>query len=132
MASSVFGLNIASSGMSAYRAYLNTTAHNIANANTGGTVDLTSYAKKTDLPTKTSQLTNDSGFLTSFTETDPTVPEYVKAITAEDIEKWNNAASSIAILEDKVSRLQSSTIKITNFECSSKRIKLLIYFNILR
>lgn len=28
-------------------------------------IDLTSYAKKTDLPTKTSQLTNDSGYLTS-------------------------------------------------------------------
>lgn len=27
-------------------------------------IDLTAYAKKTDLPTKTSQLTNDSGFLT--------------------------------------------------------------------
>ena len=36
MASSFFGLNIASSGMSAYRAYLNTTAHNIANAKTEG------------------------------------------------------------------------------------------------
>ena len=28
-------------------------------------IDLTSYAKKTEVPTKTSQLTNDSGFLTS-------------------------------------------------------------------
>ena len=27
-------------------------------------IDLTAYAKKTELPTKTSQLTNDSGFLT--------------------------------------------------------------------
>ncbi len=27
-------------------------------------IDLTSYAKKTDLPTKTSELTNDSGFIT--------------------------------------------------------------------
>lgn len=31
----------------------------------GENIDLTSYAKKTDLPTKTSQLTNDSGFLTN-------------------------------------------------------------------
>lgn len=36
----------------------------IANAATGGTVDLSSYAKKTDLPTRTGQLTNDSGFIT--------------------------------------------------------------------
>ena len=48
------------------------------------------YALKKDLPRNTSELNNDSGFLTSFTETDPTVPEHVKAITAEDIEKWNN------------------------------------------
>ena len=48
------------------------------------------YALKKDLPRNTSELNNDSGFLTSFTETDPTVPDYVKAITAEDIENWNN------------------------------------------
>lgn len=33
-------------------------------AETASAIDLTSYAKKTELPTKTSQLTNDSGFLT--------------------------------------------------------------------
>ncbi len=32
---------------------------------TGGNVDLTDYAKKTDLPTKTTQLINDSGFITN-------------------------------------------------------------------
>ncbi len=31
------------------------------------------------IPTKTSELTNDSGFLTSYTETDPTVPAWAKA-----------------------------------------------------
>ena len=31
-------------------------------------IDLTAYAKKSELPTKTSQLTNDSGFLTSVPE----------------------------------------------------------------
>ena len=40
------------------------------------------------VPTKTSQLTNDSGFITN--ETDPTVPSYVKAITLADINNWNN------------------------------------------
>ena len=48
------------------------------------------YALKKDLPRNTSELNNDSGFLTSFTEEDPTVPEHVKAITAEDISNWNN------------------------------------------
>ena len=38
-------------------------------------------AKKSDVPTKTSQLTNDSGFITGYTETDPTVPAWAKAST---------------------------------------------------
>ena len=32
-----------------------------------------------DIPTQVSQLTNDAGYLTSFTETDPTVPAWAKA-----------------------------------------------------
>lgn len=35
----------------------------------------------TDMPTKTSELTNDSGFITGYTETDPTVPAWAKAET---------------------------------------------------
>ena len=31
------------------------------------------------IPTKVSDLQNDSGFITSFTETDPTVPAWAKA-----------------------------------------------------
>ena len=31
------------------------------------------------IPTKTSELTNDSGFITGYTETDPTVPAWAKA-----------------------------------------------------
>ena len=34
---------------------------------------------KPTIPSKTSQLTNDSGFLTEFTESDPTVPAWAKA-----------------------------------------------------
>ena len=33
------------------------------------------------IPTKVSQLTNDSGYITSYTETDPTVPAWAKAST---------------------------------------------------
>lgn len=40
------------------------------------------------VPTKTSELINDSGFLTH--EVDPTVPYYVKQITQADINAWNN------------------------------------------
>ena len=35
------------------------------------TTTLTTYAKKTDIPTKLSELTNDSGYITTYTETDP-------------------------------------------------------------
>ena len=34
---------------------------------------------KAIIPTKTSDLTNDSGFITGYTETDPTVPSWAKA-----------------------------------------------------
>ena len=44
------------------------------------------------MPTKVSQLTNDSGFITGYTETDPTVPSHVKSITQSNITNWNNKA----------------------------------------
>lgn len=47
------------------------------------------------VPTKTSDLTNDSGFLTSFTETDPTVPSWAKAST-----KPTYTASEVGALPD--------------------------------
>ena len=45
------------------------------------TINVSSGAANFNVPTKTSHLTNDSGFLTSFTETDPTVPAWAKAET---------------------------------------------------
>lgn len=54
----------------------------IAEAELGGEeVDLSGYAQKSELPTKTSDLTNDSGFITEYTETDPTVPAWAKQPT---------------------------------------------------
>ena len=46
---------------------------------------------KERIPTKTSELTNDSNYITS--ESDPTVPQHVKNITEADISKWNNGGS---------------------------------------
>ena len=46
------------------------------------------YALTSDIPTSTSDLTNDSGFITN--ETDPTVPSHVKGITEQNITSWNN------------------------------------------
>ena len=53
------------------------------------------YAKSEDIPTKTSELTNDSGFMTSYTETDPTVPSWAKAST-----KPTYTASEVGALPD--------------------------------
>lgn len=43
--------------------------------------DVGALPSTTSIPSKTSDLTNDSGFLTSYTETDPTVPSWAKAST---------------------------------------------------
>lgn len=40
------------------------------------------------VPTKLSELQNNVGFITS--ETDPTIPSYIKQITLSDINVWNN------------------------------------------
>lgn len=55
---------------------------------TSGTIALTN-----DIPTKTSDLTNDSNFITGYTETDPTVPAHVKSIKATDIDNWNSKST---------------------------------------
>ena len=38
-------------------------------------------ANASDIPTKVGELTNDRGYITSYTETDPTVPSWAKAAT---------------------------------------------------
>ena len=55
------------------------------------------------VPTKTSELLNNSGFITN--ETDPTVPSYVKAISLADINNWNNKQNEL---------ISGSTIKTIN------------------
>lgn len=52
---------------------------------------LSTKANTSDIPTKTSDLTNDSGFITSYTETDPVFSASAAAdITSTDITNWNN------------------------------------------
>lgn len=55
------------------------------------------------VPTKTSELLNNSGFITN--ENDPTVPSYVKAISLADINNWNNKQDEL---------VSGSTIKTIN------------------
>lgn len=54
------------------------------------------------MPTKTSDLTNDSGFITGYTETDPTVPAWAKAST-----KPTYTASEVGALPDTTSYVSS-------------------------
>ena len=74
------------------------------------------------VPTKTSELQNDSGFIT--TETDPTVPSFVKNITQADINTWNNkqnaliSGSTIKTIND-ISLLGSGNINVGGSEYSA-------------
>lgn len=53
--------------------------------------DVGALPSTTSIPTKTSDLTNDSGYLTSYTETDPVFSASAAAeITSADISSWNN------------------------------------------
>lgn len=56
--------------------------------------DVGALPSTTAIPSKTSDLTNDSGFLTSYTETDPVFSTSAAAgITATDISNWNAKVS---------------------------------------
>lgn len=68
------------------------------------------FAQKSELPTKTSDLTNDSGFITGYTETDPTVPAWAKAsskptYTAQEV----GALPSSTAIPSKVSDLTNDS-----------------------
>ena len=78
---------------SSYNAKINEIEDTLSNQGTS-IADLSNdKADKSEMPTKTSDLTNDSGFITDYTETDPTVPNYVKNITQANITSWNNKSN---------------------------------------
>lgn len=60
---------------------------------------LAGKAKTADIPTKVSDLTNDSGFITSYTETDPTVPAWAKAATKPNYTASEIGANGVAELD---------------------------------
>ena len=65
----------------------------ITDVKVNGTSVVTNNVAYIIVPTTTSQLTNNSGYITINdipNETDPTVPYYVKTITRADINNWNN------------------------------------------
>lgn len=71
-------------------------------------IDLSDYALKSELPTKVSELSNDSGYLTSYTETDPTVPQWAKAAT-----KPSYTAAEVGALPSNT-HIPSTTAELTN------------------
>ena len=57
-------------------------------------VDTSTMAQKSDLPTKVSDLTNDAGYITGYTETDPVfTASAAHGITSTDITNWNNKST---------------------------------------
>ena len=62
-----------------------------------GAADVGALPSSTKIPAKTSDLTNDSGFITGYTETDPTVPA------------WAKAASKPSYTADEVGALPKNT-----------------------
>ena len=66
------------------------------------------------VPTKTSELTNDSGFITGYTETDPTVPSHVKEITVSQVVAWDSAPESIGSLRILTTTAKTDLVSAIN------------------
>lgn len=90
------------------------------NGQTGNVVldadDVGALPDNTEIPSKTSDLTNDSGFITGYTETDPTVPSWAKApskpsYTAQEV----GALPDTTVIPTKVSDLQNDSGFITGY-----------------
>ena len=69
----------------------------------------------TKIPSKTSDLTNDSGFITGYTETDPTVPSWAKATTkpsytASEVGALSNLTTLSDLPNDMVYDLGTLTV----------------------
>lgn len=87
---------------------------NSVNGQTGSVVldaeDVGALPDSTVIPSRTSDLQNDSGFITGYTETDPTVPAWAKAAnkptyTAQEV----GALPSSTVIPTKTSDLQNDS-----------------------
>jgi hypothetical protein len=77
----------------------------------------------TTIPTKVSELINDSGFIDSYTESDPTVPEWAKQpqkpeYTAAEV----GALPSTTTIPTKISELTNDSGFITSAPSSRIRV----------
>ena len=90
------------------------------------TTTLTSYAKKTDIPsvpTKLSELTNDSGYITTYTETDPVWnSEKVNYYTKDEI-NGKNYLTEHQSLADYAKKSEIPTDYVRNTELTSYATK---------
>lgn len=80
-------------------------------------IDLTGKADVADIPTKVSDLTNDSGFITSYTETDPVfTASAAHGITSSDISNWNGKSDFSGSYNDLTNKptIPSKTSDLTN------------------
>lgn len=98
---------------------LNTASDNPVK-NSAITVALNNKANRSEIPTNISELTNDTGYLTSYTETDPTVPSWAKAstkptYTADEVGALPfDSSQKIATLEGDASTLRFASINTAN------------------
>ena len=70
------------------------TASNASNLNNQAAsyyLDYNNFTNTPTIPTNNNQLTNGAGYISSFTESDPTVPSHVKSITTTKISNWDTA-----------------------------------------
>ena len=87
------------------------------------TTALTTYAKKVELPTKLSELTNDSGFITTYTETDPVWnSEKVNYYTKDEI-NGKNYLTEHQSLADYAKKSEIPTDYVRNTELTSYATK---------
>lgn len=85
-----------------------------SSTSTGETVDLSEYAKISQLPTKTSQLSNDSGFLTSIPSnyvTDEKLNNKGYLTSHQDLSGY---AQSILVPEDLVLNTSTNRVQLVN------------------
>ena len=87
------------------------------------TTTLTSYAKTVELPTKLSELTNDSGFITTYTETDPVwTSEKVNYYTKDEI-NGKNYLTEHQSLADYAKKSEIPTDYVRNTELADYATK---------
>ena len=83
------------------------------------------YAKISDIPTKVSQLTNDSKYLTSYTETDPTVPAWAKAATKPTYTASEVGATTQTYVDTEIAKVNNALNELESNPLWGKKVSFL-------